>query len=119
MKLHLKNALIKDREGRTKYRIFRDGGFKHYHVGLWLDPEGLDPDNPVVEVRYLLHPTFKTPERFSRNAGNDFSITFWTWGMFEVSATAILYDGQEVTVEPYTLQFDQADFEKTVDVSAT
>ncbi|MEL6451986.1 MAG: pYEATS domain-containing protein [Pseudomonadota bacterium] len=117
MPLTLRNSVIKDKNGRTKYKTLREGGRRHFHVGVWLESEPSDAIKDVVEVRYTLHSTFANPERFSRNRNNDFSITFWTWGAFSIRAKAVLKDGSELEIAPYVLQFSKDDLTDLVDVT--
>ncbi|WP_299693796.1 pYEATS domain-containing protein [uncultured Tateyamaria sp.] len=117
MALRLKNSLIKDRAGRTKYKVLRAGGKRHFHVGVWLDADNPRELEAIAGVKYRLHHTFANAERQSRNRGNDFSITFWTWGAFEIRARALYADGTEADITPYTLQFSDDDFADLIDVS--
>jgi transcription initiation factor IIF auxiliary subunit len=117
MALQLKNSVIKDRAGRAKYKVFRDGGRRHFHVGVWLHADDPAEIKNVIEVTYTLHPTFNNSERQSRNRANDFSITFWTWGAFAVHAKAIFRDGTEVSIPSYVLQFPDEDLAELFDVT--
>lgn len=92
MSLEFNSQIIKNPQGQIKYRILHEGGREHYHIGVWL--EGPDEElNRVQKVDYLLHPTFRKRERTSADHDNNFSITFWTWGMFPIQATITFKDG--------------------------
>lgn len=104
MSLSFKQQVIKDPQGKIKYKLFRAGGREHYRLGVWLD--GSDDELDKIErVEYLLDPTFKRPNRSSSNRGNKFSITFWTWGMFTIRAT-IYYKGGTTEERQHLLSYE-------------
>ncbi len=86
MAYRLRNRVIKNPEGKVKFKRLRDGGYEHYHIGVWLEADTEREMDHVDHVEYVLHPTFPNRERTSYNRGNDFSITFWSWGTFTVEA---------------------------------
>lgn len=90
----LRDSVIKSRAGLIKFRKSASGSI-HYHIGVWLATSNEEERDAVSRVDYLLHPTFRPPERYSENRANDFSITFWAWGAFEVQATAHFVDPQK------------------------
>ena len=118
MTLRLDQQVIRNPQGRIKYRRFHPTGREHYHLGLWLEGPD-DVLDRVDAVEYRLHPTFRTPLRRSKNRPNKFSITFWTWGMFEVEATVHFEDGATEALSHF-LQYElPADTGETyVDVSS-
>lgn len=92
MTLSFNREIIKTSEGQIKYRLFHDGGREHYHIGIWLEGDKEELDD-VEKVEYELHPSFKRRLRSSSNRENNFSITIWTWGMFNIEATVHFKDG--------------------------
>lgn len=94
MAYRLRNSVIRDPKGRIKFRRLSASGGEHYHIGVWLEADTETEMDRVTRVEYLLHPTFPNPNRSSANRKNDFSITFWAWGAFEIVATVHLADGE-------------------------
>lgn len=92
MSLKFRNQIIKNPEGKIKYRKFSENGREHFHIGVWLDGPDEELDQ-VSKVELTLHPSFRNPVRSSENRANKFSITFWTWGMFDISARIHFQDG--------------------------
>ena len=87
----LQSSAIKSRSGKIKFRR-TERGTVLYHIGVWLVTASTEDRDAVDHVEYLLHPTFRTRERRSSNRANDFSITFWAWGAFEIKATVHFVD---------------------------
>ena len=87
----LRDNVIKSHSGRIKFRK-NDKGVVHYHIGVWLATSNDEERDAVSRVKYQLHPTFRNRERRSENRSNDFSITFWAWGAFEIEATVHFVD---------------------------
>lgn len=85
MTYSLRDSVIKSRSGRIKFRR-NDRGTMHYHIGVWLATSNDEERDAVKSVDYVLHRSFKKRERSSTNRANDFSITFWAWGAFEITA---------------------------------
>lgn len=92
MTLTVHDNLIRSVDGRVKFRVLHAGGREHYHVGVWIDGSDTELDR-IERVTYLLHPTFTPRERSSANRRNKFSVTFWTWGLFEIAVTVHLVGG--------------------------
>lgn len=94
MTYRMKNSIIRDPKGRIKFR--RPAGAKNdlYHIGVWLEADSPAEMDRVTKVEYLLHPSFANRLRSSANRRNDFSITFWAWGFFEIEATVYLAGGE-------------------------
>ncbi len=113
MTYRLKNNVIKDSNGKIKFRKFTDDGYEHYHVGLWLAADSSRELDRVEYVEYELHPTFSKRTRKSRARHNDFSITFWSWGTFTVTAKIHLVKGavEEIKHElVYELPWADSDY---------
>ena len=87
----LRSSAIKSRSGKIKFRK-TDRDTSLYHIGVWLATASDEDRDAVDHVDYLLHPSFRTRERTSANRANDFSITFWAWGAFEIKATVHFVD---------------------------
>ena len=98
MPIVIKQNVIKSTDGRIKYKKFNKGGREHYHLGVWIDDDDRKLDQ-INYVEYKLHSTFKNPVRKSSNRRNNFSITFWTWGMFQIEVIVHKHSGE---VEKYT-----------------
>ena len=114
----LANSVIRNPDGKVKFRRYKVGGYDHYHIGVWL--EAADPErlNDVTHVEYELHPSFRKRIRSSRNRSNNFSITFWSWGTFTVAARVFLADQSEPLIVEHDLKYDlPAADEEYVDVS--
>lgn len=93
MDIQIKQNVIRSSDGRIKYKRFSPNGRDHYHLGVWIDGEERDLDQ-ISFVEYRLHSTFTNPLRRSASRRNNFSITFWTWGMFQIEVTLHLHNGQ-------------------------
>lgn len=100
MTLSIKCQVIRTPQGRIKIKRFNQGGNEHYHIGIWVN--GSDQDLDAVDyVEYLLHPSFKNRERSSSNRANKFSVTIWTWGMFEIDVVVHLKTGGKERINYY------------------
>lgn len=82
----LRSSVIKTPSGKIKFRKGTSGR-EHYHIGVWLHAAADRALDQVSHVEYMLHTSFRQPLRKSSNRNNDFSITFWAWGAFEIVAT--------------------------------
>jgi transcription initiation factor IIF auxiliary subunit len=100
----IKSNVIRSVEGKVKYKQLNENGKKHFHLGVWIEAPERELDE-VEFVEYSLHPTFKKQKRVSRNRPNNFSITFWTWGMFNIDVTIHLHSG-EIINKNYYLEYD-------------
>jgi transcription initiation factor IIF auxiliary subunit len=99
MGFRLNNSIIRDPDGRIKFKRLKEGGYDHYHVGVWLEADDERDLERVEWVEYELHPSFRNRVRTSHNRANDFSITFWSWGTFHIQAKVHLAGADTVTVE--------------------
>jgi len=71
---------------------FRVGGKDHFQIFLGIGSKA-DPDlAKISSVEYLLHPTFKSRVKTSKNRLNNFQIELLAWGTFEVGITLRLND---------------------------
>lgn len=114
----LANSVIRNPEGKIKVRRFSEDGYEHFHIGLWLEASDPDAMNQVTHVTYELHPTFANRNRSSRNRANNFSITFWSWGTFEVKAEVFLSGQEEPIILHHQLEYElPAADDEYVDVS--
>ncbi|GHB94328.1 pYEATS domain-containing protein [Cerasicoccus arenae] len=100
MKFQAKHSIIRSVDGRIKYKVFNLGGREHYNIGIWIDGSNRDLDQ-VVRVDYILHASFSNRVRTSRNRLNNFSVTFWTWGMFDIPIKIHLQNGKVEEVNYY------------------
>jgi len=102
----LRNSVIKNPEGKIKFWRPTPGGYEHYHIGVWLESSDIAALQRVSRVEYELHGTFKNRIRQSRNAANNFSITFWSWGTFVIKAKVYLLDQDEPMLLDHQLEYD-------------
>lgn len=96
----IKSNVIRNIDGKIKYKQFKEKGKKHFHLGVWVDASERELDE-IEFVEYELHPTFQKKKRSSRNRPNNFSITFWTWGMFNINVSIKLHSGEVVSIGYY------------------
>lgn len=104
MELQFKREVVKDPQGKIKYRVFRSGGREHFNLRIWLD----GPDNEldqVEKVTYELHPTFLSRYPSSTSRSEKFAISIWTWGMFLITATIEYKDGSE-EIKQFYLKYE-------------
>ncbi|MDD9947867.1 MAG: hypothetical protein OXU20_42905 [Myxococcales bacterium] len=80
------------RDGRIQFRKFQESGREHYHLRIWLEAPA-DTLARITKVSYRLHPSFSRPVRTSNDREHRFAIEIWTWGLFEIEATAYFDDG--------------------------
>ena len=96
MNLNIKQNVIRSVDGRIKFKKFSKTGREHYHLGVWVDGSERDLDQ-IDYVEYELHPTFTNRLRKSKNRKNNFSVTFWTWGMFDIEVRVHTHSGEAET----------------------
>ena len=92
MSYQFNQQIIHNADGKIEFRRFRPGGRDHYQVKIWLEGDN-DEIARVTAVDYQLHASFKQPARSSSNPDDNFAITIWTWGMFNIDAVIHLEDG--------------------------
>ena len=92
MSIKFDRKLAQSPDGKIKYKIFHKGGREHYNVAIWVNATDDELDQ-IEKVEYSLHPSFKRRIRKSKDRENKFSITIWTWGMFNIDATVFFRDG--------------------------
>lgn len=102
--LKTKHQVIKDPSGRIKFRRFKEGGYEHYHLGIWIDEDDATLDR-IESVDYHLHGSFRNSVRHSASRSNKFSVTFWTWGQFTVRIVAHMRDRSRVETA-HQLEYD-------------
>ncbi|WP_207382945.1 pYEATS domain-containing protein [Pseudaestuariivita atlantica] len=95
----MQNSVIRDPKGRVKFKRLSADGADHYHIGVWIESDDPELMDRVSHVEYTLHPSFPNRERRSENRRNDFSITFWAWGRFDVEARVFV----EGEAEPFRI----------------
>ena len=100
MSVTVRHNVIRNVDGRIKYKALRSGGKEHYHLGVWIDGDDRELDQ-IVMVEYELHPSFKNRVKRSRNRKNGFSVTFWTWGMFNIHIRIHRQSGQVQKLDHY------------------
>ncbi len=96
----MKRELVKDKAGRIRFRKFREGGYDHYLLRIFLDGnlDGID------FVNYELHPSFKVPIRTSDGRKDRFAVTFWTYGEFDITAN-LFYKNKEKKQLTFQLEY--------------
>ena len=104
MSLTVRHNVIRSVDGRIKYKVFHPGGREHYHLGVWIDGDDRELDQ-IVLVEYELHPSFRDRVRSSKNRKNGFSVTFWTWGMFNIRVR-IHRQGGQAQEQDYYLKYE-------------
>jgi transcription initiation factor IIF auxiliary subunit len=62
--------------------------------------------NTIKEVIYLLHPTFRNPERIVRSRDEMFALEGSGWGSFDVTVTIIFIDKRE-EIQTYFLDLNK------------
>jgi transcription initiation factor IIF auxiliary subunit len=97
LNFNLKQNVICNADGKIKFKKFLEKGKEHYNLGLWIDGAERELDQ-INYVEYELHPTFKNRVRKSTNRKNSFSITFWTWGMFDININIHMHSGQVISL---------------------
>lgn len=91
MSLSVNHSVIKNVDGLIKFKRFKEGGRRHFHIGIWID--GSEQELSEINfVEYELHSSFKNRIRTSQNRKNNFSVTIWTWGLFEIKVKCYKYD---------------------------
>ena len=109
--LKTKHEVLRDARDRVKFKRFREGGYDHYNLAVWVDESDVVLDQ-IEWVEYRLHKSFKRRTRRAESRSNRFSITIWTWGQFDIEVTAHLRDGsvrQAVHTLEYSLPADTGD----------
>ena len=104
-KFTLVNNVIRNSARKIKFKKFKDDGYEHFHIGVWVESDPPRAAHHIRKVEYELHPTFRKRNRESRNRKNDFSITFWSWGTFRVRAELHMMDGSIIEVF-HDLEYD-------------
>ncbi len=117
MNVTIKQNVIRSTDGRIKYKKFHPNGKEHYHSRVWIDGDDRTLDD-ISSVEYHLHSTFRNPIRRSENRRNGFSVTFWTWGMFEIKVVIHTYSkGTETITHHLSFDLPPDDGNTYVDVS--
>ncbi len=114
MPYEIKSNVIRNIDGKIKYKQFKENGRKHFHLGVWIDASERELDE-IDYVEYKLHPSFKRQTRKSKNRPNDFSVTFWTWGMFNIEVSIHFHSRETKVINyylEYTLPSDSAEYVK-------
>src|SRR6478672_8515134 len=104
MTLNINSDLVRDKDGRIRYRYLHQGGREHYNLRVWLEADRKQLDD-IDRVEYTLHRSFKDPIRISNNRGDNFSIFIWSYGMFAISAKLYYLDGMTSNIR-YFMTFD-------------
>jgi transcription initiation factor IIF auxiliary subunit len=100
MTFSIERQIIKNPQGKIKVWTPNGNGQEHFHIGIWIDGTEQELDS-VDHVEYKLHPSFTKPVRTSSNRANKFSVTIWTWGMFEIDVAIYLQDGSVQRLKYY------------------
>lgn len=61
-------------------------GLRYYRIRIALDSDSVDELKGVERVVYHLHPTFKNPDRESKDGAKAFEIRTAAWGEFNMTA---------------------------------
>lgn len=94
MNITINHEIEKNSQGKIRFRKFKKGGYDHYKIRLFLDGDDLAN---VLSVEYELHPTFANRYRAVDDPSENFSLSIWTWGEFDIAATAVFTDGKTET----------------------
>ena len=81
-----------ERVSGVDYKIFREGGKRHYNVRIYLEATWGDSLDKVRSFTYELHPTFRQRIHVSEIVDNQFEIRIWTYGYFNTKATLRMRD---------------------------
>jgi transcription initiation factor IIF auxiliary subunit len=90
---------------KIKVQVRKEDSTTYYKVWLYLEGE----DVPWVEsVTYILHETFRNPERTVRltPSNPNCQLVIWTWGVFTVKAKILDKRGQTFEIL-YRLTYDR------------
>ncbi|MCP4486089.1 MAG: hypothetical protein GY820_02030 [Gammaproteobacteria bacterium] len=114
MSYKIKSNVIRSVDGKVKYKQIKEKGRKHFHLGVWVDAFERELDE-IEYVEYKLHPSFRKQTRKSSNRPNDFSVTFWTWGMFNIEVSIYFHSGEMKKIDchlKYSLPDDHSEYVK-------
>ena len=115
MKVHSK--LLKNPDGRTKYKKFTADGREHFHIAIWVSGTNAELHR-VEKVNYELHFSFKNEIRTSKTGSDNFLITFWTWGMFKINVKIYKSNGKEEEIShPLKFKLPPDNGKNYIDVS--
>lgn len=103
MGIRIRNEVLKDTEGRIKFRKFRPDGHEHYHIEIWVDMPDRVLDR-IDYVEYKLHESFRKNLRRGTSRSENFAIRIWTWGMFAIGVRVRYRDGEQDEFE-YSLEY--------------
>lgn len=96
--MKIRHKLLK-RHGKIRSRRFREGGYEHFNIRVFVDGDIED----LQSVEYELHSTFRNPRRVVNNSDHGFALDIWTWGEFDIPVTLHFRDGStEQVVYPLT-----------------
>jgi len=98
--MKVNHEVVKSFDGRIKFRRFSAGGRDHYNLAVWIDGAASELD-AIEKVDYMLHPSFSTPIRTSRERKSGFAISIWTWGIFNIEVTVHFKDGSKKVIDHY------------------
>ena len=90
--------IVANRDRSSQPRRFRAGGKNHYQVVLSLEGDQTELDQ-IQSVKYVLHPSFRDPERLSDDKNSNFGTKIWTYGFFPVKAMVKHNDGTETSID--------------------
>jgi len=68
-------------------------GRPYYEIKVWLESDKPELINQVSKVVYHLHPTFPKPVREINTPDNNFELTTYAWGQFNLSADIYFNNG--------------------------
>jgi len=100
MKLKVKNRVVKDEKGRVIYKQYRPKGRKHYNIEIWFDGNDSELES-INNVKYILHESFLNRDRVSNKPDENFKISIWTWGIFEMKVEINYKDNRTDELDYY------------------
>ena len=116
--MEILSTVIKNPQGKIKFKRFSAAGTDYYHIGVWINAS--KPELRTIDkVEYELHKSFKNRIRKSEARHNGFSVTFWAWGAFEIKVSIHKVDGTvEIIQHQLQIKLPADNGSNYIDVSA-
>ncbi len=65
---------------------------EYYRLRIWIDADEPSILDSISEVKYHLHPTFKSPLRIETDRASKFALATAAWGEFNMFAEIVFRD---------------------------